>query len=294
MTIAGVYLSPEGIVLGADSTSSVVSDNGYHFFNFGQKIFEIGEHSTFGLVTWGLAGLGRVSYRTLVARLADDLEARPPASVEEVATRWTDIFWPHFSANPNFIEARNLGAKLPFDPEAPDPSLNRSMDEEARYRRLSIEISVGFCIAGYVKPDRTPMAVSLIFSALEPPPTPQFIAQHSVQWWGMQNIMNRVIYGVEDATIEAIKASGHWTGSDQDLARVFIPNALLPKAALPMRDAVDYVHSAIYCTIKAMKFSQLPQVCGGPVELAVITTDRKFRWVRHKPWDAAVVDGDFS
>jgi len=61
-----------------------------------------------------------------------------------------------------------------------------------------------------------------------------------------------------------------------------------------MRDAIDYVHSAIYCTIKAMKFSTGAQVCGGPIEIAVITSDRKFRWVRHKPWDAAIEDGDFS
>lgn len=58
-----------------------------------------------------------------------------------------------------------------------------------------------------------------------------------------------------------------------------------------MRDAVDYVHSCIYCTIKAMKFSNLSQVCGGPIEVAVITADRRFRWVRHKSWDAAIADG---
>ena len=61
-----------------------------------------------------------------------------------------------------------------------------------------------------------------------------------------------------------------------------------------MRDAIDYVHSAIYCTIKAVKFSTMAQVCGGPIEIAVITSDRLFRWVRHKPWHAAIVDGDFS
>lgn len=71
-------------------------------------------------------------------------------------------------------------------------------------------------------------------------------------------------------------------------------HGLQPRAKLPMRDAIDYVHSAIYCTIKAMKFSMGPQVCGGPIEIGVITSDRRFRWVRHKPWDAAIEDGDFS
>ncbi len=44
-------------------------------------------------------------------------------------------------------------------------------------------------------------------------------------------------------------------------------------------------------TIKTMKFSHMAPVCGGPVEIAVVTTDRKFRWVRHKKFDAAIGEG---
>lgn len=55
-----------------------------------------------------------------------------------------------------------------------------------------------------------------------------------------------------------------------------------------LRDAIDFAHACIYSTIKGMKFSNFFQVCGGPIELAVISTDRKFRWVRHKAWDAAI------
>jgi hypothetical protein len=40
-----------------------------------------------------------------------------------------------------------------------------------------------------------------------------------------------------------------------------------------------------------MKFSHMAPVCGGPVEVAVITTDRRFRWVRHKRFDAAIEEG---
>jgi hypothetical protein len=62
---------------------------------------------------------------------------------------------------------------------------------------------------------------------------------------------------------------------------------------LPIREAIDWVHASIYATIKMMKFSHLPPVCGGPVEIAVITTDKKFRWVRHKRFDAAIGEGGF-
>jgi hypothetical protein len=42
---------------------------------------------------------------------------------------------------------------------------------------------------------------------------------------------------------------------------------------------------------KAFKVSNLSQICGGPIELAVIRTDRRFTWVRHKEWDAALAEG---
>jgi hypothetical protein len=106
--------------------------------------------------------------------------------------------------------------------------------------------------------------------------------------------MNRLRYGADDNILDAILASGHWNGTPDELTQVVLGQGLQPRAQLPMRDAIDYVHSAIHATIKAMKFSTDAQVCGGPIEIAVITSDRLFRWVRHKPWDAAINDGDFS
>ncbi len=65
----------------------------------------------------------------------------------------------------------------------------------------------------------------------------------------------------------------------------------LEHPTLPIRDAIDFVHACIQSTIKAHKFSNLSQICGGPIEIAVIRTDRRFRWVRHKNWDAAIMEG---
>ncbi|MFZ0692580.1 MAG: hypothetical protein WAN51_00245, partial [Alphaproteobacteria bacterium] len=74
MTIAACYLSPEGVVLGADSASTYTFPSGSHHFNYGQKLFEIGAAGTgtLGIVTWGLAAFSFGSYRTLAALLADN------------------------------------------------------------------------------------------------------------------------------------------------------------------------------------------------------------------------------
>jgi hypothetical protein len=83
--------------------------------------------------------------------------------------------------------------------------------------------------------------------------------------------------------------SGKGNGTPNDLAALILPHRLAQPFDLPIREAIDWVYTSIYTTNQAMKFSHLAPVCGGPVEVAVITTDRPFRWVRHKRLDAAIV-----
>ena len=100
MTIASCYLSPEGVVFGSDSTTTVTSSRADdHYFDFGQKIFEIGNDSTLGIVTWGLGGFPHTSYRTLYAELADDFSGVAPASVEDAAKRWAAKFYSVYDSN---------------------------------------------------------------------------------------------------------------------------------------------------------------------------------------------------
>jgi hypothetical protein len=103
--------------------------------------------------------------------------------------------------------------------------------------------------------------------------------------------MKRLILGADDTLKENIVKSGKWAGTDAELSAIFAKETL-GHAILPIREAVDFLHTCIYSTIKALKFSNLFQICGGPIELAVITTDRRFRWVRHKSWDAAILESN--
>ena len=54
-------------MLGADSTSTYPSLSGPHYYNHAQKLFEIGEDSTVGIVTWGLGGKWSVCRRNRAA-----------------------------------------------------------------------------------------------------------------------------------------------------------------------------------------------------------------------------------
>lgn len=293
MTIAVCYVSPEGVVLGADSTTTYGDQNGNHYYNHGQKLFEVGEESHFGMVTWGMGGLPHVSYRTLIAKLGDSLKANPPQTVREAATRWVDLFWNEYSTLPLLAQLAPLEAKTAHDPAANPPAPNaRTQTEEDEFNKLQLNALVGFCIAGCDPQDRTPSGQMMQFAG-NTKPAPMAIAMSSLQFWGAPNFVLRLFLGLDAGLKAAIQKSQHWSGSPADFDAIAAPYQLA-LFSLPMREAVDLVHSCITATIKALKFSSLSQICGGPIELAVVTSDRKFRWVRHKAWDSAITDGDIS
>lgn len=282
-------------MLGADSTSSMFFDQtGFHYFNHNQKLFEIGEGSSLGIVTWGLGALKETSYRTLIALLADDIEANPAPSVEDVANRWANLVWQTY---PNAMAAEialhtALGGKTEFVDGAPASPAMRTKEEELQFRGLTSSLYVGFCIAGYVMPDRQPKAYQVeIFPTTTATPTPQEV--HGVVWWGAPNFILRLMNGWDNELRDSVMTSGLWGGSQQELEAVLNQSALA-MGPTTLRDAIDFAYSSIHSTIKALKFSNLNQICGGPIEIAVISTDRLFRWVRHKKWDTAITEGDIT
>jgi hypothetical protein len=191
LTIAACCVSPEGVVLGADSTTTYPSIFGPHYYNHAQKLFEIGEGSSLGLVTWGLGGLGVSSHRMLTALLADDVAANAVVNVLEAANRWCNQFWGAYSSSPiiapQLQACRNLAARPAFDPAAnPQPQGARNFMEEQQFRQLREGLTTGFCIAGYALPDRTPSAFEIIFDPVATnPPTPVQIAYGSHKFWGV-------------------------------------------------------------------------------------------------------------
>lgn len=285
MTIAACYVSDEGVVFGADSTTtySLAPSGMTRHLNNAQKIFEIGEMgSTLGLVTWGRGGLPNISYRQLAAELSDDLIAKPPGSVLEVANRWSARMWAEYSsqlAMPISV-FQSLQAKSPKTP-----------DEEEELKRQYRNLFVGFCLGGHVERKRRPEAYCLLFGPdLKSRLDPGAIPHNRPMFWGVPNLVNRLLYAIDEQVLEKIKKSPHWTGTDADLLALIQPSVLSMPVAVPIRDAIDWIYSAIFITIKAIKFSAEPPVCGGPIEVAVVSADRRFRWVSHKGLDQALSD----
>ncbi|MGO9265839.1 MAG: hypothetical protein ACLQBA_13330 [Candidatus Binataceae bacterium] len=286
MTIAVGYVSTEGVVLGADSTATA-STPLPHFLNYAQKIFEIGDNNgTLGIVAWGIGGsIGTVSYRTLIARLADKLSANASFTVVEAANQWADLFWQEYSKAfaAQITRAASLIAK----------GGTQTPQELAEVTNLAQQFTAGFCLGGYSKAqDRTPQAFQILFDPRATKPQPALLPINTPMFWGAPNMAQRLLTGIDPQLLMQLITSGKWTGPElPQLMQMIQAHALrVGSLSLPIRDAIDLVHSSIYSTIKAFKFSQFPQICGGPIEIAVVTSDRNFRWVRHKRFDAAITE----
>jgi hypothetical protein len=274
VTIAACYLSPEGVVFGADSTTTV----GDHHFDFGQKIFELGDNATLGIVTWGLGGIQHTSYRTLYAEFSADLKDNAPPTVQEAAQRWAAKF---FSVYDGAVGAAHRAAEA----AATTPEDKAAVASNAEI------LKAGFCIGGITPPNRRPAALELEFNPTDTAiPTPIPLPTGKAIFRGVPSLVSRILYGLDPDLFDAIAASPNWTGGEKGLMDLVQPFVLGQPATLPLRDAIDWIYSCIQSTIKGVKFSPWAPMCGGPVEVAVVTSDRPFRWVRHKSLDAAICD----
>jgi hypothetical protein len=289
MTIASCYLLPEGVVLASDSTTTMIepdiapnSPPRFHYYEHGQKIFEVGEKEkgTLAVATWGCGGLNTVSYRTVIAEFADDLAAGKAKTADEAIELWRQRFWSRYQTEFSqfILAAKNLAGTPPVNQAIP-----QLLQEIIR------TLSVGFCLAGRYGPDRTPRAWVTIFSPIQTsPPVPQPLQMGVPYFWGQKFLVERLANGIDPEFVAMILNSGKWSGAPQDLFQILSQKKLRFQGIMPLRDAVELLYSMVDCTIKTMKFSQLPPTCGGPIEVAVITTDRPFRWVRHKPFGVAL------
>jgi hypothetical protein len=194
-----------------------------------------------------------------------------------------------------FTSRRRLGAKPSMRSShtiRQSLHLTRSRDpktEEKEFEQLKRGLVLGFFLGGYILNQRTPEAYAINFDPLTSKPSP--MPFYGWNFAGIPNMIKRLFFGCDDELKRDIITSGKWGGSVSDFDTILAQHHLVT-AALPIREAVDFVHAGIYSTIKAMKFSSLAQACGGPIEIAVITTDRRFRWVRHKEWDSAITEGE--
>lgn len=196
-------------MLGADSTSTFQSpDEKDRHFDHAQKIFEVGEDSALGIVTWGVGNLGERSYRTLIAEFADTAPQRKK-SLQEAATVFSEHLWVAYSQtfHDEIAEANELSKIAePTD------------EQKERFAVLGHEYSTGFRIGGRVEESRKPEAYEIGFSPdISAAPEPAEIILGPPAFWGVPHIIKRVTIGVDPRLLASIATSDCWKGTHKPM-----------------------------------------------------------------------------
>jgi hypothetical protein len=259
MTIAAAYLTPEGVVLGADSTTTMMGPGGVQqLLNNAQKVFEIGPQGKgrIGFCTWGSAMIGDLSHRTIGAMVADRM--KDETTIGQAAEMLVEIVQ-RAPGNKNGLE-------------------------------------VGYFLGG-INPDRSPCCCEISVVGTESTITK--LPPWDAEFRGIPDFFTRCFFGFDrklpGALADSLKKRLGPSAPDnfsqlfeeslqEALARIYTGWT----NQLPLRDAINFVHMFINLTITAFKFRLGPPMCGGKVEIGFITTDRPFRWACHKNFDSAI------
>lgn len=271
MTIASAYLTSEGVVFGSDSATTITrvtpgQVDQVQLFDHAQKIFEIGKPGggRFGICTWGAAMVGKASHRAMASRLADWVT--PSVTVSEGAAQLVQMVRQELGANPlpgllgYFIGGWTTPGHIPecieiaFEP-GKAPALTPFQVGEAKFRGAPQMFMRAY--HGY-DPELPQLVLNELNVLLQPPPAN----------------LEQMLQTAFNNAIQKITRGGF--------------------ADMPIREAIDFIHMYLHLTIKAFKFRFGPQVVGGPIEIGFISCDRNFRWIRHKPFDSAVLEEEIG
>lgn len=273
VTIAVSLKVNEGVVLAADSASTLIGDvdvsgnalvaNVYYSAN---KIFNLRKGLPIGALTWGAGSIGPASISALAKTLRERLSGKDPEhkdwaineenyTVEEVANRVREFFFEELYA-PAFESA-------------------------------DIKPDLGFVVAGYSAGASMAEEFRLGVSRqeLEGPLRLRDSSESGVTWSGEPEAITRLVMGYGTGLPEVFQS--HLGVPDDQIAPAMevVRNALqapLVQAAMPFQDAIELAEYLVETTIGFKRFGPGAQTVGGPVELAAITRFEGFKWVKRK------------
>lgn len=253
MTICASVKVQDGIVLGTDSMTQIVSRGTLgetlvqKAYANARKLFQI-DHLPIGVMSWGAGNLGPRTVESLVLEYGRD---RVPGSlvVNDVATALLGFLEPLYNAQ--------FGG-LPDDEK---PVMGFFLGGYSPDQPLAEECQFQFPDAGVMRV-REPTTFGASWRGIDRP--------FSRLFFGHDPEMERILRdgGVPDKYVDALFSSERW-----GFAVIF--------DGMPIQDAVHFAEYILRTTIGATEFQVGAPSCGGPLQIAAIGPDLGFRWVTY-------------
>lgn len=266
MTICVSVRIPEGLILAADSMvtleGTINTPQGQQTgvlqtFEFANKVTRIKDYPI-GVMTWGIASISNRSIPSLIME------------------------WEH--GYPSISLVQSFTVKDVAD------ELHKFIEEryDKVYPASTKRPFLGLFIGGYSQNQffsdqyfcEWPNRIAWQEVRLNNPDgSPNFGAN----WFGQTDALSRLVHGYDRAGIEELIKRG----VDKSIVQKWIDDHVseLPLVfdGMPLQDAVDFANYAVELTIGRFRFAVGVPVCGGNVDIAVITPNA-FQWAQRKQW----------
>ena len=99
----------------------------------------------------------------------------------------------------------------------------------------------------------------------------------------MTDALVRLVNGFDPAALNQLVVRGADAAIVQQWVNDRVAELPLVFDGMPLQDAIDFADYAVRVVIGRYRFAQGAQLCGGDVDIAVITPSA-FRWAQKKRW----------
>ena len=268
MTIAVALKVRDGVVLAADSATTLASPSGIdNIYNRANKIVNLRKGMPIGFMTWGVGGFGQAS----IEMLAKDFRAEEwhrhfetGYAVQDVAKAMSEYLQPLAAETIPFLEPHQ--------------------------RRF------GFLVAGHSAAQHLGEAwvVEVDQDGAWSEPTEALPSETGIVWYGQPRWIQRLVLGVDVEGLATALVDDLGISED-DLPAAF--QAVRQRTevefinpAMPIQDAIKLGGFLVDITKTATEFARGPLTVGGPTEIAAITKHEGFKWVERKHYYDAILN----
>jgi hypothetical protein len=287
MTIAICLKVGDGVVLGTDSAVSLIGEDERYFnvYESAEKTINLVKGLPVGMMTYGLGGLRGLSIGSLSRDLRARLQGGDPEfpewtldpetyTVGEIAARVKEFFYEDLYraefAPPPADAADGAGTERREEDQGPGAPVPRYP-------------VIGFVLAGFSAGRQYPECCTIEVDqggyctgpSLLYGPEPAGV----VDFWGMPEALNRLVYGWSADAHARLMAAGLSPLLAND---VLMSYTELTHPAMPMQEAIDLVRYLAEVTAGYVRFKAGAPTVVPPIDIAVITRHRGFKWVARK------------
>ena len=280
MTIALALKVNDGLVLAADSASTITAKNGmtnesviYNVYNNANKIINIHKQLPIGFITWGLGSGANRSVSNLAKELRNRFEGK-------------DSDWADWEIDKSSYSLSDVAAKVAEFFHNEILAKDVQPDFELDY--------MGILIGGYSAKSTEVEAFEIQTNGSKlVGPQKVLVEKAEALWRGQPELISRIFLGFSSNMDVALRNLGVPEVQINDAINAIKAQTMvrLLVEPMPIQDVIDLADFLVGATIQFMKFNAGANTVGGPTEIAAITRHEGFKWIKRKLFYDGALNG---